>query len=193
MCVLLRLIASQIVPHRKNSLFRPGSARQGQVLTYPPKNARRMTGCDRGCNGNPTLAIAAVPPPRGAPAFSRLAADPARCRVGGVSAGKRAPARSAIRRCIEVHLRAPAPQVARRGHRAPALPVRAGSLSTPNWWGYRRARSCFLRGSGLVPRSGLVSCIAHLSSDAVDLRVELVPKQSSGRATIRARAGFSTT
>jgi len=120
MCVLLRLIASQIVPHRKNSLFRPGSARQGQVLTYPPKNARRMTGCDRGCNGNPTLAIAAVPPPRGAPAFSRLAADPARCRVGGVSAGKRAPARSAIRRCIEVHLRAPAPQVARRGHRAPA-------------------------------------------------------------------------
>ncbi|WP_216819201.1 hypothetical protein, partial [Thiohalocapsa sp. ML1] len=50
---------------------------------------------------------------------SRLAADAAQCRVAGVSADKRAHAQSSAPRRGMANRPAPAPQIARRGHRAP--------------------------------------------------------------------------
>jgi hypothetical protein len=73
---------------------------------------------------------------------SRLGADAARCRVGGVWADKRAHAQSSARRRGLGNRPAPAPQIARRGHRAPGTRSRlkAGGPSRPAFQPARRRR-----------------------------------------------------
>jgi hypothetical protein len=61
---------------------------------------------------------------------SPLAASAARCRVGGVRADQRAHARSSGRPRGMGNRPAPAPQIARRGHRAPGTGKTAGKTGT---------------------------------------------------------------
>jgi hypothetical protein len=57
---------------------------------------------------------------------SRLAADGAQCRIGGVRAGTAAPAWSLPKGHGMGRRQMSAPAIARRGHRAPEIDINAG-------------------------------------------------------------------
>jgi len=66
---------------------------------------------------------------------SRLAVDPARCRVGAVSASPRAHAQPAVRRCIMGHRLAPEPRVAPRDIRSAGAPSPCRLTVEPDFCG----------------------------------------------------------